>query len=114
MEMPRGFYQAAYSAEEFLQRTVKQLSGAASNPNDGTVKPREPLSRRNGAIRLRTDREPTETIYLRGFSGGDYSDGEWQAADDESIFERMERIPFIGAGGAIDSRQACTTQCILS
>lgn len=84
------FYQAAYSAEEFLQRTVKQLSGAASNPNDGTVNRGNLYPAGMEQLELRTDREPTETIYLRGFSGGDYSDGEWQAADDESIFERME------------------------
>ena len=37
-----------------------------------------------------SDRRPTERIYLKGFSGGDYVNGEWLAADDEAIFQRME------------------------
>ena len=37
-----------------------------------------------------SDRRPTERIYLKGFSGGDYVNGEWVAADDEAIFQRME------------------------
>lgn len=41
-------------------------------------------------LTVSSDRRPTERIYLKGFSGGDYVNGEWLAADDEAIFQRME------------------------
>lgn len=84
------FYQAAYSAEGFLQRTVKQLSGFSDNPADGTISRGNLYPTGTEQMELRTTQKPGETLYLRGFSGGDYRDGEWQPADEEEVYARME------------------------
>ncbi len=84
------FYQTVYNAEGYLHRTIKRSGRMSDSPSDGTV------SRSNlypaGMLQMEvlTDTQPSETIYLKGFTGGSYSHGEWQPANDEVIFERME------------------------
>ena len=41
-------------------------------------------------MEVRVSEKPEDTIYLRGFAGGDYDGGKWQPADDDAVFERME------------------------
>ena len=83
------FFQAAYNAEGVLMRTAKQVSGRVENPNNGAVSRGNLYPAGMEQLQVQTDKEPTETIYLRGFTGGDYRDGEWQPADDTSVFALM-------------------------
>lgn len=85
------FFQAAYGAEGFLQRTIKQISGIVDSPNDGTVSRGNLYPAGTEQLEVRTDQMPTETLYLKGFSGGEYNYGEWQPADDETVFEQMRQ-----------------------
>ena len=41
-------------------------------------------------LELTAEKRPTETLYLKGFSGGDYEEGRWQENRDEEIYELME------------------------
>lgn len=92
-----GFFtqlgQPAYWAEETAYRVWRGLSGTASDPyTDGSV------SRGNryltGAVQMEitTSRRPSETIYLRGFSGGEYQKGEWAPADDAALLQEVKEI----------------------
>lgn len=84
------FFDAVYSAEGYLQRVGKQLSGAAADPGNGTVSRGNLYPAGTEQMEVWTDQAPTETLYLRGFSGGDYSGGVWQPADDEGVYALME------------------------
>lgn len=84
-------FQAAYRAEGFLQRTAKQASGAVADPGEGTVSRGNLYPAGTEQLELRTAAPPTETLYLKGFTGGDYQNGEWAPADDEAVFARMEQ-----------------------
>ncbi len=85
-----GLYQAAYGAEGVLQRTVKQITGLDLNASDGRVSQGNLYPTGREQLELVTEEMPTETLYLRGFSGGDYEGGEWQEDRDEEIYALME------------------------
>ena len=85
-----GLYQAAYGAEGVLQRTVKQITGLDLNASDGRVSRGNLYPTGREQLELVTEEMPTETLYLRGFSGGDYEGGEWQEDRDEEIYALME------------------------
>lgn len=38
-----------------------------------------------------TDRLPTETLYLKGFTGGDYLGGSWEEAEETDLFQQLEQ-----------------------
>ena len=79
----KPLWNAAYAAEGLVFRTARQQD--ASRPVTGGA-----ISRSNNYrtgtehLFLRADRQPTEPLYLRGFSGGD-----WASANDEEIFRQM-------------------------
>lgn len=84
------FYQAAYSAEGVFQRSARRLSGNYGSPGDGTVSRGNLYPAGTRQMEVRVSEKPEDTIYLRGFAGGDYDGDEWQPADDDAVFERME------------------------
>lgn len=81
----------AYRAEEMAYRAWRSFSGTDQNLYlDGDV------SRGNhyqtGAVQLElsTTPRPSESIYLRGFAGGEYVGGRWFPAEDEALLERVK------------------------
>ena len=40
-------------------------------------------------LELTLDRQPTKSLYLRGFSGGEYLGGDWAEADDRPLAEEV-------------------------
>ena len=87
---PGWFYQTAYEAEGFFQRLVKQARGNAMNPEEGIINRGNLYPAGIEQLELWVNEQPTETLYLKEFSGGEYSNGEWLRADDTVIFSRME------------------------
>ena len=83
-----ALYAPAYEAEGLLRRTATRLRGTHSAANGW-------INRGNnyptGGVHLvvYATRRPTETLYLKGFSGGDYSEGQWLPDRDADIFARM-------------------------
>ena len=85
-------YAPAYVAEGAIRRGVSRLSGAASalvtggNLNRGNQYPTG-----TPHLVLTASRKPTQPVYLRGFSGGDYQYGgwEWNVETETRIFQDM-------------------------
>lgn len=86
-----SLYQAVYDAEGFVYRSAMNLSGQAQDPVTGGV-----VSRGNNYqtgtthLELTASGEPTQTLYLRGFGGGEYTGGDWIRSSDEALFEQMQ------------------------
>ena len=85
---------AVYDAEGLLIRSAKRLSGTAAQPVTGGE-----ISRGNNYpsgtehLELSTALRPTETLYLRGFGGGEYLGGDWVRSSDEAVFAQMAELP---------------------
>ncbi len=83
-------YQAAYGAESQVQRTVKSLMGTIDDPIRGSISRGNLYPTGEDQLILWTQEQPTETIYLKGFVGGDYSGGQWQDDPVEEVFQSMD------------------------
>ncbi len=79
------------AAEGRIFRFIAEKTGRSTDPVQGGK-----VSRFNNYL---TDREqlivqvtryPKEPIYLKGFVGGEYNKGEWEAADDTSILNDIQ------------------------
>ena len=83
-------YDSVYEAEGFVSRSIRYLTGSANELVTGGQ-----ISRgnnyRTGAehLILTASLKPTETLYLCGFSGGEYIGGDWTLSDDEAFLEEM-------------------------
>ena len=78
---------AVYEGEGFVSRSLQRISGNADETSaSGHVSRGNNYRTGDPQMEVVLTREPTETLYLKGFSGGVYSDGEWEPADDEEIF----------------------------
>lgn len=78
---------AVYEGEGFVSRSLQRISGNADETAaSGHVSRGNNYRTGDPQMEVVLTREPTETLYLKGFSGGVYSDGEWEPADDEEIF----------------------------
>ena len=81
------FYQLAYESEGIVSRSLRQISGQAQTPvMHGRVSSGNNYRRHAVQMTWGTDVQPTETLYLIGFTGGDYAGGQWQPDDSEQIF----------------------------
>lgn len=79
-----------YSAEGFVYRSLQRITGRAQEPaSNGTVSRGNNYRTGETQITVTLLDEPGETLYLQGFSGGEYTGGEWEAADDNRIFHIM-------------------------
>lgn len=88
------FYNTAYTAESVVRENVRKLTHRASKPVTGG-KISMGNNYRTGAehLYLVANALPTETLYLRGFSGGEYLGGDWTQADDGELFEKIAEDP---------------------
>lgn len=83
---------AVYKGEGFISRSALRLTGRAADPNsDGHVSSGNNYRTGEQQLEVTLPQEPTQTLYLKGFTGGRYSGGEWEAADDEPVFQEMAR-----------------------
>lgn len=81
------FYQLAYESEGIVSRSLRQISGQAQTPvMHGRVSSGNNYRTHAVQMTLETDVQPTETLYLIGFTGGDYAGGQWQPDDSEQVF----------------------------
>lgn len=86
-----ALYGLVYGVEGYVTRTFRNVTGLAQEANaDGRVS--RGNNYRTGTVQLvlRTDIQPTATLYLKGFEGGEYTGGNWIRSNDEALFERME------------------------
>ncbi len=77
-------------AEGFVRDNLRHLLGRESKPvvggkiNGGNI---YHFGTRH--LELTLDRQPTKSLYLRGFSGGEYLGGDWAEADDRPLAEEV-------------------------
>lgn len=79
-----------YSVEGFISRSMQRITGKAKDTiADGHVS--NGNNYRAGEIQLEVIalEQPTEVLYLKGFSGGEYIGGEWEPADEQAVFHEM-------------------------
>ena len=80
-------YEPVYRLESAVHSVLARITGrVARSDSEGIINRgnRVPV----GAVQLilKSDKSPTQPVYLRGFSGGDYTGGAWERADDDAIF----------------------------
>lgn len=85
------FYTAAYRAEGWVQTTAKQAAGLGEPPSRGRINRGNLYPAGIPQLELWSQQAPTETLYLRGFSGGDYDGGQWLPNEDAEIFAEIEK-----------------------
>jgi transglutaminase-like putative cysteine protease len=80
------FYQAVYTVEGYFVRTRAKLSGESSELILGGAMTYGNVYRTGtDHLELEVPRQPTQPLYLRGFSGGTYEGGEWLRSNDDAI-----------------------------
>ena len=86
-------YTPAYRAEEFVYRMLSGLSnGAGSSYVTGQISRGNHYETGTEHLTLTVSAKPSETLYLRGFSGGDYSGETWLPSNEEEIYQNMAEI----------------------
>ncbi len=79
-----------YAGEGFFLRNAQQIAGRANDPAaDGRISSGNNYRTGEPQLEVTLQEKPTETLYLKGFTGGNYIGGEWEPADDRSIFHEM-------------------------
>lgn len=85
-------YEAVYTAEGTLQRAVRNMTGIdAVALSDGRISRGNRYPTGTVQIELVANRPPTKPLYLRGFAGADYANGEWTAADNQALIDQIGR-----------------------
>lgn len=96
-------YTVSYQAEGAVRRAVQQNLGNTNNPNTGVVNRGNLYPIGKEELRLSSGEVPPETLYLKGFSGGDYAEGMWKEADEQAIFDSIKlKFSGIWVGSWID------------
>lgn len=81
------FYDSVYTAEEFVRGNLHHLTGKASKPiTGGKISSGNNYRFGTEHLFLTANTLPTETLYLRGFCGGEYLGGDWTSSDDSDVF----------------------------
>lgn len=84
-------YQAAYQAEGAVRRNVRRMTGTSENLSDGVINRGNIYPSGIEQMELTVSQEPSESVYLKNFSGGTYAGGQWERADDNAVFRRMNK-----------------------
>ena len=83
-----AFFDSVYQVEGFIYRSLDNLTGQAERlERGGTINNGNNYPTGTPHIELNASRQPSEPIYLRGFSGGEYIGGGWTEADESKFFE---------------------------
>ena len=81
-----------YRGEEFISRNIQSFSYRTDGPStDGHVSSGNNYRTGETQFVVTLTEEPTETLYLKGFTGGTYTGGEWEPADDMELFRQVSR-----------------------
>ncbi len=86
---PRRFYDAAFAVEGLVQRTLLRADDRLIDPVSGTVNRGNLYPADVPQLVVTSTKQPTQILYLKGFSGDDYYNGQWQEADDTAILQNI-------------------------
>ena len=84
-----SFYSVSYQAEGAVRQALQRNMGDLNNPNTGVINRGNLYPIGKEQLKLSSAEVPSETLYLKGFSGGDYEGGVWQEADEQAIFDSV-------------------------
>ena len=83
-------FQSVYAAEGFVYRGLRQISGQADEPIvGGTVSGRNNYRTGTPQLEVLLSEQPSEVLYLKGFTGREYTGGDWEYADENELFAAM-------------------------
>lgn len=83
-------YDSVYMAEDFVRGNLRHLTGKASKPvTGGKISTGNNYRFGTEHLYLTSTTPPTETLYLRGFSGGEYLGGDWAESNDMDVLYQM-------------------------
>lgn len=74
-----------------LQQIVLPFSARSTVTNSGVINRGNLFPSGQELLAAYTDNPPTETIYLKGFTGGDYQGGSWAEVNESQLFQRVEQ-----------------------
>lgn len=83
-------YNLAFDLEEHIYHSIDHILGKNENQiADGTISNGNIYQ--DGTVQLEVvdSGQPSETMYLRAFSGGEYVNGNWERANDEQLLEKI-------------------------
>ena len=85
-----GFFSSVYEVEGFIYRSVDNIMGTSEQlVKGGAINNGNNYPTGTPHIRLNAVNMPTESIYLRGFSGSQYTGGNWTGANDAAFFSYL-------------------------
>ena len=78
----RQLFEAAYATDSFIKDTVARLTGgsADSSVNNGNINRGNLYQSGRKQLAITLDHLPVDTLYLKGFTGRNYSDSNWSNA----------------------------------
>ena len=86
-------YHYVYMAEGFVTRRLNTMSGRAGDlVMGGSITRGNNYPTGTAHLSLSVLTQPTEPLYLRGFSGGEYIGGDWIRANDEPLLDNIAKI----------------------
>lgn len=85
-----SLYEMIYSAEEYAYKSYLNLTGASPQTiQGGHISRINNYTNDSEQLVVQLTHRPSEPIYLKGFTGGDYSDGEWSSSDDSALLSEI-------------------------
>lgn len=85
-----GLSEAVYSGEGFVSRSVQRITGRAQQSvSDGHISSGNNYRTGEAQLELTLLQQPEETLYLKGFTGGEYTGGDWEQVDETPLFHEM-------------------------
>ncbi len=78
----RSLFSWAYETDNFIKDTISRItnSNLGSSFSDGNVSRGNLFQTSMDQLRLTVDQRPTDTLYLKGYTGMDYRDSYWTSA----------------------------------
>ncbi|MDR2750830.1 MAG: transglutaminase-like domain-containing protein [Clostridiales bacterium] len=87
-----SIYKVVYKADGYIVRAIKKMYEEDAQTVDGgmiSLGNLYPAGTKH--LLVETDRQPKQTLYLRGFKGGNYIRDFWSAADDNALYKIINK-----------------------
>ena len=97
----QALYETVFTIDGRISRFLDRFdqSPFVVNEREGAVSRTNCYPSSQECLQVYADHAPSEDIYLRGFSGGDYQGGVWEKADEEEVYKEIaHRLGFQHSG----------------
>lgn len=89
---PAAYYDAVYQAEGNVAALLGNPGGGDGLSSSGRINRGNLYRTGEARLEVSVSEVPAESLYLRGFSGGDYIGNGWKEADGEELFSEIADI----------------------